>query len=302
MTARFGVALFLLLSSLFTQSANARADQRRRVIVIPTELGGFFMSRDEYRREVNLALEERLRAAQFVVTARSLLSSTEAQCRGFDCLAHIGEAHGASIVVAGRIVSNQDVTVSYHLHVGLVERVNGQFVSREREGDCHNCTEPQARDQLTTLMSAVIANEPAKVSSLPPASPPSREPKTAPAPPTRPMEFMLPLTSQLVTRDRFSHGQRLALRVSGIILATAGVGLLAQGFIERGHDGDTVVQSGQRYRIDTTSTGQPLFFSLSAACLAGGAVLTLLGWLPWSVGVSTVMSSSRAQAQLVWSF
>lgn len=304
MTARL-VAALLLLSLLLTAPQNAQADERRRVVVVPTELGGFFLGRDEYRREVDLALTDRLRAAQFVVLPRAALSKPEEDCREFACLERIAIANGASIVVAGRLVNNQRVEVSYHLRVRIVEKVNGQFTRRAREKDCDNCTEPQARDSLATLMSAVIANEPAET----PAHAPTVEPKAPPlAPPApAPSKTKPPLAFPVgqptaATRDRFTRSERLAFKLGGAVLGAAGIGLLAQGFVELTHNGDVVTTNGQRFRVDTTTTGQPLFFSLGAASLIAGGALELLGWLPWQVKVAPVVSASGANVQVGGSF
>lgn len=303
MIARLGIVIVLL--SLV--SAPGRAEERRRVIVVPTELGGFFTNREQARRDVDLALQERLRTAQFVVPTRSPLSPAEADCREFDCLARIADAHGASIVVAGRVVSNQAVKVSYHLRIRVAEKVNGKVATREREKDCDNCTESQARDMLATLMSAVIANEPEPTPAPPtPLIPtPTAEPKMAPPPARTPTEIKPPpivSPPPVATRDRFSRNQRIAFAAGGALVGAAGVYFLAQGIAEKEHNGDVVFKNGQRYRIDTTTTGQPLFFSLSAVSLLACVGLEFVAWYPWKVKVVPVVSSTGARVQVGWSF
>ncbi len=300
MMARLSIVLIML--SLV--ASPTRAEERRRVIVVPTELGGFFTNREQARRDVDLALQERLRTAQFTVPTRSPLSPSEADCREFDCLARIADAHGANIVVAGRLVSNQAVTVSYHLRIRVAEKTNGKIATREREKDCENCTESQARDMLATLMSAVIANEPESAPPVPPTPAPTLEPKTAPSART-PTEIRPPLITSpppATTRDRFSRNERIAFATGGALVGAAGVYFLAQGIAEKEHNGDVVIRNGQRYRIDTTTTGQPLFFSLSAVSLLACVGLEVAAWYPWKVKIAPAVSSTGARVQVGWSF
>ena len=292
MTARSGITL-VLLSSLLCVHAEARADKARHAIVVPTELGGYFLNRDQYRREVNLALEDRLRAAQFSVPTRSPLSASESDCRDLDCLTRIGDMHGADVVVAGRIVNNQQVKVSYRLRVRVVEIINDKPVTREREKDCENCAEPAARDGLATLMTAVLANEP--------ETPPNGVGTAPVVPSPGPAPGLGPDNSSL-TRDRLSPKEKVAFRTVGLVVGALGIGLLAQGFVELAHNGDIQTKNGQRYRVDTTTTGQPLFFTLGATTLLGGGILEAIGWWPWRVKVAASASSTGGQMQIMGRF
>lgn len=279
----------LLLVAISLIPVVARADGQRRVIIVPTELGGFFSGRDSYRRDVDLALQERLRASQFIVAARSPLSPSESACREFDCLARIAEIHGVGLVVAGRILNNGAVTLSYHVRVRVAENSGEKMATREREKDCSNCTEGQARDMLATLMSAVIANEPEPVPTPTPTPTPTIGQVTPPnngaqvnppAPPNNPPLGIEPLPP---TEDRLSRSQRITLRVVGFGLVGVGALGLIQGFVELHHDGDVVDAKGNdcsscSYHRDT-SKGQALFFGLGSALVVGGAAMAIVSWI-----------------------
>lgn len=281
MIVRLG-AVLLVLVVLLGGSAFASNNTRRTAIVLPVELGGFFLSRDEVKQEVTLALEDRLRAAQLDVM-RKPLTPSETACNEFDCLTRIADAHRASFVVAGRLVSNQSVKVSYRLRIRVVERTPGKPVdTREREGNCDNCTETQARDRLATLMSSVIENEP--------------EPKT-PKEPIEPKTQKEPTQPAAKVRERFTPAQRWTLRLSGIAALAVGVGFLAQGFVEVAHDGEIVehVTENSRLAIRDTDKYQAVFLTLGAVSVAAGVALSVLGWKSWPVRVAAVPTLSGGQ-------
>jgi hypothetical protein len=289
------IALTLLSLSVFATSVHGKGDERRRTLVVPIDLSGYFFARDQYRREVTLALEERLRAAQFAVL-REPLTAAEAECREVACLARIADAHNAAIVVAGRLMSTQQVKVSYRGFVRIVERAAGKTTeARERQVECDNCTESEVRDKMATLMTAAIANEPEpkpsehKIGVQPPAPDPLLAPPGLPQP-------HVPAPPRF--KDRLTRGERWLLRGSGIAALAVGVGLLVQGFVEVGHDGDLVVEDGQTFRRNTAAYGQPLFFTLGAASVIAGIVLNVVGWRPWPVRVSPSVSSTGAHLQI----
>jgi hypothetical protein len=283
MIARLVVVLSLLVPFVIdSKVAAAASDGRRTAIVLPVELNGFFLEREQVKREVTLALEERLRAGQIDVV-RGALTPAEGECREFACLSRIADAHNAALVVAGRVVSNQRVKVSYHLRVRIVERSAGKVDMREREANCDNCTESQARDQLATLMTSVIANEP-EPKPLPP-----RE-KTAP-----PQALLSQSPSGAQTRERFTSPQRWILRLSGIAALAVGVGFLVQGIVEVAQDGKVIVENEQAFRLETATTGQPLFFTLGGVSSVAGVVLSVLGWKSWPARVAVVPGLAGGQ-------
>jgi hypothetical protein len=276
----------LILVATILLPAIVRADGRR-VIIVPTELGGFFTGRDVYRRDVDLALRERLRASQFSVATRSPLSATESACRELDCLARIAEIHGTGLVVAGRILNDGAVTLSYRVRIRVAENNDAKVATREREKECSNCTEGQARDMLATLMSAVIANEPE------PASPPMVMEPPLKSPPPNDGALVKPralpnnpppvIGSSSSAEDRLSRGQRLALRGVGFGLVGVGVLGLIQGFVELRHNGDVVDSSGKdcsscSYHLET-GKGQALFFTLGSVVALGGAAMAIVSWI-----------------------
>jgi hypothetical protein len=142
-------------------------------------------------------------------------------------------------------------------------------------------------------MSAVIANEP---------EPKPPEPKvvgvTVPSP--KPQVFTPPQTPTY--RDRFTPGERWALRLSGIAALAVGVGFIVQGFVELDHHGEIVTQNGQQYRRNTADSGQPLFFSLGSVLVVGGTLMSVFGWRPWPVRVAPAVSANGAQLQLQGTF
>jgi hypothetical protein len=316
MIARVGILVLLVLWPITVRA------ERRRVLVVPTELGGHFLNRDVYRRDVGIALEDRLRAAQFIVVRSNVLSPAEADCREFACLTRIADTHGAAIVVAGRIVNNQKVKVSYHLRVRVVEKVNGQTATREREKDCDNCAESHARDALATLMSAVIANEPEPVPQVSPPPMPSPEPVVSP-----PNEPIKPpdngatngkIVSPLIPsppQDRLTRQQRLVLR--GVGFGLVGLGLLGfiQGGVEVARDGKLADANGNfdcgtacvQRRV--TTEGQALFFSLGSITLLGGAAMAIVSWVPLprprtasAIRIIPALLPTEARLQLELSF
>jgi hypothetical protein len=280
MIVRLGAVVSLVLVVLGGQGpAFASNSTRRTAIVLPVELGGFFLSRDEVKQEVTLALEDRLRAAQLDVM-RKPLTPSETACNEFDCLTRIADAHRASFVVAGRLVSNQSVKVSYRLRIRVVERSPGKPVdTREREANCDNCTETQARDRLATLMSSVIENEP--------------EPKE----PVEPKTSKEPTQPTTKVRERFTPAQRWTLRLSGIAALAVGVGFLAQGFVEVAHDGEIVdhITENSRLAIRDTDKYQAVFLTLGAVSVAAGVALSVLGWKSWPVRVAAMPTLSGGQ-------
>jgi hypothetical protein len=320
----------LVVAALVGLAGASAAEEKRRAIVIPTELGGFFPRRGEWRREFTLALEDRLRSARFVIV-REPLSATEGECREAECLAGIANHHRADLVVSARVVNDEQRLTSYHLHVALVERSTAAASAvRTRDRTCANCTELQARDALTTLLSSTLANEPVppgegapvdnnkrSVSEAKQSAPPDNESRSvsetkqsaaAPSSASPPAEPPKPYPDRPapVDEERFSRPTRIAFRSVGIALDALGLLGLVQGFVEVAHDGERVTQAGQLYQRDTAK-GQALFFSLGAITLAGGAALTALGWLPprrarQTVRVVPAISPSGAQVHLELNF
>lgn len=261
--------------------ANAQEKEKKRAIVVPTELGGFFPQRSQWRYEYNRALENRLRSARFDVPREPSLSAVETACHNLACLVAIADAHQADLVVAARAINDEQRLTSYSLRVLLVERPTpgAPAIGRSREKVCDNCTEGQVRDGLATLLSATLANEPDPVVE------PKIDPKIEPQPkieprPDRP-QIVGPIVQEPVdpkeaTRE---YRRRWIFRGTGIGLAALGVLGLGQGFAEVAHSGDRVVQDGVTYRRNTAK-GQALFLTAGSAFVITGAILMGVGWWP----------------------
>lgn len=282
----------------------ANGGESKRAIVVPTELGGLFTNRAQWRREFNVAIEDRLKVARFALLRAESLSPSEAECREVACLGAIASSRSADLAIAARVINDQQLLTSYHLRVRIAERQSGGVMAgREREKTCTNCSEGQARDLLLTLLSATLANEPERPSPPPiDAAGNRRNAGVTPAQPENGAPAMQPpFSPPPPSKDRFSHRQRLILRGLGIGVGALGLIGTAQGFVEVARDGDQVVQNGQIYRQDTTS-GQIVFFTLGCAGVVAGGVLALLGWWPPKAAgkVAITPAISATGAYLLW--
>lgn len=279
-----------------TSSANAE-EKKKRALVVPTDLGGYFPKRSEWRREFNAALENRLQSARFTIANSDVLSKTEVECSALECLKSIVKTHDCDVVVAGSVHNDEQRLTSYHIRVRLIERLpSGDLAGREKEVTCPNCTEKDAKNMLATMMSATLANEP---------EPPIIPPDNLKPPPPKPPENDPPPLPATKPEDRLSRGPRLILRGVGFGLVGVGVLGLAQGFVDLSHQGDPVKANGRGgcgtecpYRLDT-SKGQNLFFSLGAVTAIVGATLAAVSWIPMPKKRVTVTPSlSPASATL----
>jgi hypothetical protein len=291
---RFGSLVLLCALIGFADARPASGQEKKRAVVVPVELAGYFASRAEWRREFTAALENRLRSARFNVVAASTLSKAESECRESECLKTIVKAHGADVAVAARVLNDEQRLTTYLVLVRLVERApGGEPTARERERQCTNCTEGQARDLLATLLSATLANEPEPIEP-PPVKPPSHDGthdgkpivEATPKPPISNGHVVeLPPPPRPV-EDHLSRRTRLVLR--GVGFGLVGLGILGwiQGGVEKAHDGEPINPDGStgcgvmcEHKRDT-SKGQTLFFSLGAVALVGGAALAVVSWVP----------------------
>jgi hypothetical protein len=271
-----GLAVVLVLAAL---AQSAAGDEKKRAIVVPTELGGLFTNRTQWRREFNVALEDRLKVVRFSVLRTETLTPVEAECREAECLAAIASSHGADVAIAARIVNDQQLLTSYHLRVRIAERqADGTTKTRERERTCANCSEGQARDMLVTLLSATLANEPEPVEQ-PPVEPKKNPPVTSNA--TEPHHQLEPYKLPPVDPRQAEQERRRRWIFRGTGIGVGALGLLGvyQGFAELSHDGDHVVRNGITYR-ESTSKSQALFFSLGWGGVVAGGILSAIGWWP----------------------
>lgn len=298
-----GLAAVLVLAAFVHPAAG---DEKKRAIVVPTELSGLFTNRTQWRREFNVALEDRLKVVRFSVLRTESLTPLEAECREAECLGAIASSHGADVAIAARVVNDQQLLTSYHLRVRIVERQpGGAMTAREREKTCSNCSEGQARDMLVTLLSATLANEPEPVAPAPVE--PKANPSATSANATKPLSdgqvIQNPFSSP-VEKYRFSHRERLIFRGVGIGIGALGLLGVVQGFVEVARDGDRVVQDGRTYRQDT-SKGKAVFFTLGVAGVLAGGVLAAMGWWPKAskrVTIAPEISPTGVRLQLDFAF
>ena len=268
-------ALALLLAALSGVAHAAAGDDSRRAVVLPTELGGYFMGRDSYRRELGMALEQRLRAAQFNIVRPS---PADAECREFDCLTRIADVHNANILVATRVINNLQVKLSYRLRVRVVERVGDKSTTREREQGCENCSEPEVRDRLVKLMSAVIANEPDVAPSGPVASSPATSEQQTPPAVSNPPQRSQPPSSPVPPRETGMSPKTLgvlagvtgAVGVAGIVLTALGGEALS--YNHKPSCGGGVSADACPRRYDTTAQGGAMV-GVGVTLTVGAAVL-----------------------------
>lgn len=298
----------LVVLVLVALAAPAGAQEKKRAIVVPTELGGFFSQRSQWRYEYNRALENRLRSARFDVAGAATLSPAETTCREADCLAAIADAHHVDVVVAARANNNEQRLTSYGMRVIVAERPapGAAAVARTREKTCENCTESQVRDALATLLSATLANEPEPVEPKPPEPPTKIEPKNGNA--TEPHHQVEPLKPPPIDPKvaEQEHRRRWIYRGTGIGVGALGLLGVYQGFAELSHNGDHVVQNGQTYRENTTKS-QALFFTLGWGGVVAGGILSAIGWWPKkkdgrAVTVVPEVSPTGARLQLDFTF
>jgi hypothetical protein len=302
----------------FADARPASGQEKKRAVVVPVELGGYFPTRGEWRREFTAALENRLRSARFAVVGATALSKTETECREPECLKAIAKAHSADVVVTGRVLNDEQRLTSYSVTVRLVERQpDGEPVARARERLCANCTEGQARDLLATVLSATLANEPE------PVEPPPVKPSVPPVPNGKPIvEPPPPDNGKIVTPppplppgDHLTRKQRLIFRGVGFGLVGLGVLGIIQGGVEKARDGEPVFPNGNTgcgtacdHQLDT-SKGQKLFFSLGAVTFLAGAALAVVSWVPFpkprkanAVRILPAVSPTGAQLHLELGF
>lgn len=265
--SRMAVAAVLLAVCAATAG---RADAPRHAVLIPPELGGFYALRDQYRRELVLNLEQRLRAGQVVVTSPS---KGEADCHEFDCMIRLADSFRADLVIDARVVNNMSVKLNYALRVRVVERTGTTPATRERQQSCDNCTEADVRNMLVKLMSATIANEPEPQPATPTspvvATPLSSPRDGSPAPSTAPAV----LTPATITPPPAVEDSRRSMRSERkVFLALAAVGLA-------GVAAGVATVLAERFAVDgtcatTVAAGErcPVVVDARNGMIAGGVV------------------------------
>jgi hypothetical protein len=152
----------LLLSALSLVAASARADENRRAVILPTELGGYFPKKAEWRREFDITLTDRLKTARINVLEGEPLTKEESECRDQSCLAAIAEHHQVDVVVSARVVNDEQAITGYKVEVSLVDRSPTGTAFRTRDNVCKNCSEIATREMLAETLSEALAGTPPK--------------------------------------------------------------------------------------------------------------------------------------------
>jgi len=267
-TTRVAAAAVLAIIVLMPSVATATV-AKRTAVVVPTQLNGFFPHREDWQHELDLWLGDRLRMVQFSVAGEEMLSPGEARCFDADCLAAVAKAHSLDVVVAARVINDQQDLTTFHLMVRMLFKgASGETPAmRERQAKCPNCSLSAVREQLVVLEGAALAN-------TPPAEPMDRQP----APPIKSAPPLSVMPS-IEYGDRFSRQQRLVFKSVGVTVGAVGLLAIVQGFVELHHQGDIVVQNGMRYERET-GTAQAALFTVGAVLAVGGGALAVLGWTP----------------------
>ena len=281
----------------------AAAEPARRAIVVPVQLSGYLPRRAEWQGELDEWMSDRLRMAQFVVDGPQALSSGETQCFERECLAAIAKQHNLSVVVAARLINDQQDLTTFHLVVKMfLSDVGGSPAFRERTDACTNCSLSTVRERLVVLEGSALANTNVEATA----------PKLSPAPPGKapsgpavvPVEPAAPLPER-----GMSPRVRWTLRGVGLGVVALGIGGLAWGGVERAHDGDHVDDHNNTgcgascgFRLDTGKY-QATFFALGAVgVVVGGALIAASWWPTKRVAVTPEVSPTGARLSLAVTF
>src|SRR5260370_39039182 len=119
MTESKRVAAILLFAFATLMPSPTKATPRTAIIV-PTQLNGFFPHREDWQRELDLWLSDRMRMVQFTVAGDGALTRGEAQCMDADCLAQIAKSHAVDVVVAARVIIDLHDLTTFHFMVRML--------------------------------------------------------------------------------------------------------------------------------------------------------------------------------------
>lgn len=300
-----GALLAVAAAALVVGGGNpvAASESTRRAIVVPVQLSGYLPRRAEWQGELDEWMSDRLRMAQFDVDRSQALTSAETQCFERECLAAIAKQHNLSVVVAARLINDQQDLTTFHLAVKMfLSDAGGAPAFRERSDACTNCSLSTVRDRLVVLEGSALANTNAEpVEPKPSPTVPGQMPS---APIVVPIEPVAPLPAR-----GMSPRVRWTLRGVGLGVAALGIGGLAWGGVERAHDGDHVDDHNNTgcgascgFRLDTGKY-QATFFALGAVGVVAGGALIVASWWPTKrVAVTPEVSPTAARLSLAVTF
>lgn len=275
----------LLLPFLLGSAHSAAPDKKLRAVVLPPELGGFWMDRSLWRHDYELAISNRLASAHFTVLHGKPFTATETACHEVACLVEIATARGASLIVSSRLTNDEKRLTSYALEIHVVElSASGEApISRLRKKTCVNCTEVSSRDALATLLSTALVDElegETQVPNVTIVQPPEDHPHTPP-------DEIAPPDGKAIGPDRDLAAQvpiRLRLIEGGLALAGAiGIAGIAIGIpliADAGNPACVPIPSAGRCpnRLATRDPG--IGFVTAGGLLAVGAAagIALIEW------------------------
>jgi len=268
----------LLLAAALVAALPAHADEARRAVVLPTQLGGFIPNRTEMRAALDLLVANRLRRVRVAVQTPTL-SAAERQCFDEPCLAALAERHRVDVVVASRLIDDeQRAANAYHVAVRVWVRDEAPAL-RARDQACPLCSEDKATELLATLVAQAYANEapppdaPAAEAAPPAAAPMATKP---PDPPASSVVSALAADFAAPPAPSASTSKRLwILRGSAIGLGAGWLVALALGSWKAAQDGEVRCDPDCRRR--DTSAGQAAAFTVSGVALSAAVTLAVLG-------------------------
>jgi hypothetical protein len=271
----------LLVAAMLAAALSAHAEEARRAIVVPTQLGGFIPNRTEMRAALDVMVANRLRRARVTVQAPTL-SAAEGQCFDGPCLAALAERHRVDVVVASRLIDDEQRAANAY-HVAVRVWVRGETPAlRTRDQACPLCSEDKATELLATLVAQAYANE------APPADAPAADAAAsavAPMAATATAAAGAPASSAISAlaadfaappAPSPSTSKRLwILRGGAIGLGAGWLVALALGSWKAAQDGEVRCDPDCRRR--DTSAGQAAAFTVSGVALSGAVTLAVLG-------------------------
>jgi hypothetical protein len=255
-------AFIVAVIAVAAVAAPARADEPKRAIVVPTQLGGFIPNRHEVQLAIDVLVANRLRRARVNVVSPSSLSAEEAQCQEDVCLAEIAARRHVDVVVASRLINDEQRNLNaYHIAVRMFVRDELPAI-RVRDKTCTYCSEDKATDMLAVTVAEAYANEPTEAAPAPAAvAAPAPTANSALTPTSRPW-----LTTPLV-------------RYGSLALGAGGVVALALGGWKASQDGSVTCDPDCQRR--DTSAGQAAAFTVGSVAIAAAVPLALFAWRGW---------------------
>jgi hypothetical protein len=253
--------LLLLMATATLSIGRANAQETKRALVLPTQLGGFIPNRKEVQKALDILVENRLRRARVQVLPQTVLSRDEALCSAEACLEEIANAHAVDVVVASHFINDEQRNLNaYHISVRLFVRGEKQ-PHRHWEKDCAYCSDDKATDLLALTVAEALAGEPTSKPAAP-ATTPIAVHETRPVAPTE-------SSPQRSLKKPILRGAAIAASVVGVIGLSLGGWKAAQ-------NGE--VSCGPECRRRDTTGEQATFFTIGVVAIAAAIPMAIIGW------------------------